>query len=296
MGVFNDKRINFILPIKPQMNKFKFTVNNALLYYKFWNGYKIKKIEYPEITDHEEKTYGKPVYKECFENLDQWKVTDKGEWGSARPDNICVFVKENVSLKKNKGQNSLVITSTPDKATGKDWKGNTIERIISSGLVASKFRIKPGQAVSATVNASQSYPGSWFSFWLFKMDVEGDHRYREADIFEKFMEKPRHKQYKISLHGGTKTARELLNFNYPLYFVDEEKMTFTCEMHQAGVKIFLNGIQICQADEPNFDGQYHVIFNDLPSTHKGKVKEEEEEIVKYLPGTFEIVDFRVYNL
>jgi len=276
------------------MNKFKFTVQNALLYYKFWNGYKLNKVEYPEILNRQEKKYGKPVYIERFENLDQWKITDCNEWGSARPENSCVFVKENVSVKKDNGRNSLVITSIPDKATGKDWNGNKIVRNISSGLVTSKFRIRPGQVVSATVNTSQSYAGSWFSFWLLKMDVTGDNRYREVDIFEKFMEKPGQKQYMISLHGGLENARELLNFNYPLYFVNEENMTFTCELHPAGVKVFLNGIQLCQSDEPDFDGQYYILFNDGPSTHGGKVSEE--EIMRSLPRTFEVVDLRVYNL
>lgn len=276
------------------MNKFKFTIQNALLYYKFWNGYKLNKVLYPEILEKQEALYGKPVYIESFGNLDQWKVTDCNEWGSARPENSCVFVKENVSLNKDNGRNSLIIKSTPDKATGKDWNGNKIERDISSGLVSGLFRIRPGQVVSATVNASRSYAGSWFSFWLLKMDVTGDHRYREVDIFEKFMEKPRQKQYMISLHGGLENARELLNFNYPLNFVNEDNMTFTCELHPAGVKVFLTGIQLCQSDEPDFDGQYYILFNDGPSTHGGKVSEE--EIKRSLPRTFEVLDFRVYNL
>jgi hypothetical protein len=276
------------------MNKFKFTLKNALLYINFWNGYKLNKVEYPEILDRQEKKYGRPVYIETFDNLDQWKVTDCGEWGSVRVNNNCTFVKENVTVKKYSDRNSLMISSTPVKATGKDWNGNKIERNISSGLVSSKFRIKPGQVVSATVNTSQSYAGSWFSFWLIRMDVKDDNRYREIDIFEKFMQKPGQKQYTLSIHGGTKEARELLNFNYPMSFVNEQNMTFTCELHPEGIKVYMNGIHICQSGEPDFDGQYHIVFNDGPSIHKGKVKEE--EIVKYLPRTLEIIDLRVYNL
>ena len=275
------------------MNKFIFTLKNAYLGYKFHNGYKSKKIEYPDILDHLEKLYGKPVFIGNFENQDQWKIMDRGEWGSARPNNLCTFVKEKVSVRKNNGRNSMLIHTTPDPATGKGWGGEEIPRKISSGLATSNYPLKPGMVVSATVNTSQSYSGSWFSFWLMKKDVNGDDRYREIDIFEKFMVKKDQKQYTMSIHGGRKEDRELMRCSYNMSAVDEKNITFTCELHQHSVKIFVNGIHICQADEPDFEGEYDIIFNDGPSTHKGKVKEE--DIVKSLPRSMEIIDFRVYN-
>jgi hypothetical protein len=276
------------------MNKFRFNIKNALLYHKFWTGYKMNKIEYPEILSHLVKKYGNPLMTDNFHNLDNWNIKDRNEWGSAAPGNLCTFVRENVGIRTQKDVNSLVISTTPVQATGKGWNGEDVIKPISSGLVTSKFLVRPGQAISATVNSSRSYIGSWFAFWLMKKDVQGDERYREIDIFEKFMKRDEQKQYSVTVHGGNKNAREMLNFSYPMFFVNEEKMTFTCELFQHSVKIYLNGILFCQADEPDFDGEYHVIFNDGPSTHDGKVKQA--EIMRCLPRTFEVIDFKVYDL
>jgi hypothetical protein len=276
------------------MNKIQFKIKNSLLAYKFWQGYKKNKIEYPAILAHMDKTYGKPVFVESFNNLDNWKATDKTEWGSAVPGNQCTFVKENVSVRQNKGYNSLVISSTPEKATGRSWQGEEITRPISSGLVTGKILVRPGQVVSATVNTGQSYPGSWFSFWLVKKHVPGDERYREIDIFEKFMERKHQKKYTISIHGGLEVSHEMMNFGYPMFFTDEERLTFTCELYQHKVKIFVNGIHMFLAEEPDFIGDYYVIFDDAPSNHDGKVKTE--DIIKILPKTYEIIDFRIYEM
>jgi len=276
------------------MNKFRFNIKNALLYYKFWSGYKSNEIEFPAILSHLDKKYGSPLFIDTFQGLDNWVVKDMNEWGSAVPGNLCTFVKENVLIGANSGSKSLVIITTPEQATGKDWNGKEVIKPTSSGLVRSKFTVKPGQVVSATVNTSLSYPGSWFAFWLMKKDVPGDERYREIDIFEKFMEREGQKKYTVSIHGGRKDSRELMNFGYQLFFINEARLTFTCELHHHSVKIYVNGILICIAEEPDFDGEFYVMFNDGPSTHDGKVKEK--EIVKSLPRFLEVIDFRIYNL
>jgi len=276
------------------MNKFLFKTRNAILAYKFWSGYKKDKIDYPAILTHLDKKYGKPEFIDRFENLDHWKVTDISNWGSSRPDNLCTYVKENVAIRKNSGYNSLIISTTPDPATGKGWEGEDVTRSISSGLVTSNFLIKPGQVVSATVNTAQSYPGSWFAFWLFKKDVPGDKRYREVDIFEKFMERKSQKHYSMTIHGGSQGSREMMIFTYHMFFVDEEKLTFTCELHKKMIKIFVNGIHMFIANEPDFDGEYYVIFDDAPTTYDGKVKVA--DITGCLPRQLEILDFRIYRM
>ena len=276
------------------MNKFIFRIKNYYLAYTFSAGYSKNKKEYPEILGHLDKTYGKPVFEEDFKDLQNWKVTDKAEWGSARPDNLCTFVKENVSLEEDGGEKRVVIRTTNEPALGKGWNGEDISRPFSSGMISSKFTVHPGQAISATVNTSDSYAGSWFSFWLYKKDMPGDNRYRELDIFEKFMERRQQKQYSMCVHGGTKKAREMMAFEYPLFYVNEEKMTFTCELYPKKARIFINGIQIFLAEEPDFDGEYFVIFNDAPTTHEGKVNVE--EILSSLPRNLEILDFRIHVL
>ncbi len=276
------------------MNKTKFRIRNALLAYKFWAGYRKNRIEYPAILDFLEKKYGKPVLADNFLNLDNWKVTDKSEWGSARPDNLCTYVKDNVTIRQNTGFNSLAISTTPDEATGKGWEGETVKKPISSGIVTSKFLVRPGQVVSATLNTSRSYPGSWFAYWLIKKNEEGDNSYREIDIFEKMMERKNQKEYTLTIHGGVQGSRELMNFSYPMFFVEEEKLTFTCEIYQQKVKIYVNGIYMFLAEEPDFDGEYHVVFSDAPKSRNGKISTK--DIIKDIPKTLEIIDFRVYNL
>jgi hypothetical protein len=276
------------------MKKFKFRVKNYWLKARCAGRYWLKKKEHPNIIPHLEKKYGKPVFIDDFQNLDNWKVTDKGEWGSARPDNLCTYVKDNVFISEENGVRSLIINTTSYEAAGKDWDGNDITKPFSSGLVTSKFLIRPGQVVSASVNTSQSYAGSWFAFWLIKKDVEGDERYREIDIFEKFMEKKHQKKYTLTIHGGTQNKREMMNFQYPLFFVNEAKMNFTCELHQHKVRIFLNGLLLFQANEPDFDGEYFVVFDDAPTTHGGKM--QEADIMNAVPKSLEIIDFRIYKM
>ena len=276
------------------MNKVKFRIRNAFLAYKFWAGYEKNRIEYPTILDFLEKKYGTPALADNFLGLENWKVTDKSEWGSARPDNLCTYVKDNVKIRQYSGFNSMVICTTPDESTGKGWEGESVKKPISSGIVTSKFLVRPGQVVSATVNTSQSYPGSWFAFWLVKKNEPGDTRYREIDIFEKMMERKNQKEYTVTIHGGVQGARELMNFPYPMFFVAEEKLTFTCEIYRREVKIYVNGIYMFLAEEPDFDGEYYVMFSDAPKSRNGKISAE--DIIKDLPKTLEIIDFRVFNL
>lgn len=108
----------------------------------------------------------------------------------------------------------------------------------SSGLITSKFLVKPRQVISATFNTAESYPGSWFSFWLVKKDVPEDDRYREVDIFEKFMTRKIDKQYTVTLHGGKTHEREMINYTYSLSPVNENNLTFTCELHQSKIRDF----------------------------------------------------------
>lgn len=203
------------------MNKFRFKIRNYILSFKFTKDYRKDKIEYPAVIGHLDKKYGKPILVEEFKNLENWKVTVWNEWGSARPNNLSVHVKENVTLESEKGKNSMVIHTTAVPATGKGWKGEEIQRPTSAGQVTSRFLVSPGQAISATVNTSGSYPGSWFSFWLFKKDSPGDKRYREIDIFEKFMVRKGDKYYNMSVHGGTGDSREMMGFSNPLQIANE---------------------------------------------------------------------------
>ena len=276
------------------MNKVRFKIRNYILSYRFTRDYKKEKVEYPAIIEHLDKKYGKPKFVEDFRNLENWKVTLWNEWGSARPDNLCTFVKENVSILEKNGNHSMIIRTTPEAAIGIGWNGEEVSKPLSSGQVTSRFLFSPGQVISATVNTSNSYPGSWFSFWLFKKDAPGDERYREVDIFEKFMERKHQKQYSMCVHGGNKNDREMMAFEYPLFLVNEDKLTFTCELYDHKVRIFVNGIHMFLAEEPDFEGEYYVIFGDGPTTHDGKVKME--EILKVLPRSFEILDIRVYQL
>lgn len=276
------------------MKKFRFRIRNYLLMAGFLSGYRRNKQEYPEIINFLNQKYGSPVFIDEFNNLDNWKITDKNEWGSAREDNLCTYEKENVTLREEDGKRFMVISSTPKEATGHDWEGNEVTKPTSSGFVSSKFLFHPGQVVSATLDTSRSYPGSWFAFWLIKKEEAGDERYREVDIFEKFMEKKNQKKYTITVHGGTPDKREMMNFRYPMSHVDESKITFTCELYADKVRVFVNGLMLFTADEPDFDGEYYVVFDDAPTTHGDKVTRD--EILKALPRSLEIHDFRVYKV
>ena len=276
------------------MNTFRFRFRNSLLAPWFTAAYPMGKIEYPDIIGHLDKRYGAAVFLEEFNDLDSWKVKDKDEWGSAVHDNLCTYVKENVFIKDENGRRSLAIVSIAEGATGKDWEGNDVPKPFSSGFVSSRFLVHPGQVVSATMNTSRSYPGSWYAFWLLRKDPEGDPGYREVDIFEKFMKKENQKTYTVSIHGGTKDNREMMDFSYPLFYVDESKITFTCELNKNRIRIFVNGLLLCVAHEPGFEGEYHVVFDDAPTTWGGQVKQD--DILSILPRTFEVIDFRIYEM
>jgi hypothetical protein len=278
----------------PADSKAKFRRANCKLKRQAKKNYKKDHVKYPEIIGFLDEKYGEPIMIEGFLDLDQWTARDTNNWGSANPDNYCVYTADNVYTEKSGDSYSMFIKSSNDKATGNDWFGNDIEKPVSSGWVRSNFIIRPGQVVSATMNTSESYKGSWFAFWLYKKKEPGDDRYREIDIFEKFQEGHNHDKYTISMHAGTLRDRNMMNYRYNLNYIDEKNVTFTCEIHENGFKVFIDGVHVFSSQEVELEGNYYLMFDDAPTRHGGKV--ELEEVMEQLPRRFEVKEFRVYNL
>lgn len=293
-GFLNDGAPPFCSVINHKTTRFKFRRNNRKIWCKARRKYRKFKVEYPDIIGFLDVKYGEPILIDHLQNLDNWDVTGQQNWGSAMEGNYCTYVEQNVVLNEVKGDHFVDILTTADSAVGLDWGGYEVSKPISSGMIRSRFTVTPGQVVSATIDNSQSYEGSWFAFWLFKKTVPEDERYREIDIFEKFQNRKRHNSYTISVHGGFITDRNMMNFKYRLRKVDEKNMTFTCELCEDGVQIFLNGIHIFTSQRMDLNGEYYIIFNDAPTDHSGKVNVD--KIREVLPRIFRIKDVRVHSL
>ena len=86
------------------MNKAKFRIKNRVLAAKFAASYPRKGIKYPDVISFLDQKYGPPEYVDPLNSLGSWTILDRDKWGSARPDNLCAYARENVSLRTNNQQ------------------------------------------------------------------------------------------------------------------------------------------------------------------------------------------------
>lgn len=75
------------------MNKLLFKITNSVLATRFLVKYKNDRIEFPAIIKHLQEKYGNEIFIEGFNNFDNCEITNTSDWGSARPDNLCIYEK-----------------------------------------------------------------------------------------------------------------------------------------------------------------------------------------------------------
>ena len=75
-----------------------------------------------KMNDYKAKVSSFKTDKVTMTTRDLWYYIDKGNWGSARPDNDSVYTKDNFFV----DDCGLTIGNTyhPGDITGKDWEGN----------------------------------------------------------------------------------------------------------------------------------------------------------------------------
>ena len=69
------------------------------------------------------------------------------------------------------------------------------------------------------------------------------------------------------MHVGTLANHYMMNLPYNLKYIDESNVTFTCEIHENGVKMFVDGVHIFTSQETILEGDYFVMFDALGQTH-----------------------------
>ena len=214
--------------------------------------------------------------------LDDWDIKDNGNWGSARPDNICVLQKKNIEIVDD----NLVICTKKEVVTGLGWKINNVPpkpqlRQYTSGMITSNFELVSEGRYSTIVTLSKNV-GGFPAWWFLVPFKEWEKKYSEVDVFERmshYLDKPTFLTF--STHKGY--PRELFNHqaNIPC------DLTFMIDVifHRKKriVETLINGITVFRTGMYYPDPKRSMVmkFNDAVSNFGGKVSVI--DIDKHLP-------------
>ena len=159
----------------------------------------------PGIEDAEkilsDKYSSKMIIRPDEENF---KVCDKYEWGSARPENSCVFSADNVDF----SQGVMIIDNRYEEEgiRGKDWQGNELTRKYSSGFVETKEAYEPYGCFFAVISLKYAALGAWDAVWLYDM-ISQSPVYREVDLTERMSQGPPGAELQLNVHGDVNERR-----------------------------------------------------------------------------------------
>jgi hypothetical protein len=230
------------------------------------------------------------VDDENFDDTDNWRILNQNDWGSARPDNLCVYVPTNVIC-----ENSIVSLQTiKETATGKGWEGEEITRDYTSGWIETKYRLPmEGVSMFRSKFRCQRDLGSWKAYWLFKNYGK---RYQEIDGFEIFAHSEKNlSQWSSTVHWGPSgDNRTMYGHHVKLNTSDWIIMDIIVDQNRKRVKVKINGVlaYVTGIGVPEACDEMIAIFSDSASLHGGKVTIEQVEA--NLPYLMQIDYFRSY--
>jgi hypothetical protein len=176
-------------------------------------------------------------------NEESFIVRDRMNWGSARPDNICVYSKDNVKF----GPDGITIDNRYEKegVTGKDWQGKEVQRNYSSGSVETIETFGPEGCFVAVVSLKYAALGAWDGVWLFDRDAVRPH-YREIDLFERMSKSPPGTELQFNVHGDVNEVRKQIPVKLDLrssHHIPEKFLTYTI-VRGGEVEIGINAVPI----------------------------------------------------
>ena len=224
-------------------------------------------------------------------NDKRWRILEPTNWGSARPDNVCVYTPENITC-----DNSILSIHTVKKnAIGTDFEGNQVFRQYTSGWVNSKFTVPMSgiRMFRAKIRCNKDL-GSWKAYWLYK---DSGKRYQEIDGFEQFAHSEKNlSKWSTTTHWGP-THSDRTMFGKSVKLENSDWMIFDIIVNQKRKRITvkINGVTsyISGLGCPNVDDELQVIFSDCASLHKGKITVD--QISENVPYLMEIDWFKHYR-
>lgn len=176
-------------------------------------------------------------------NEENFEVLDRLNWGSARPDNICVYSKDNVTF----NEEGIFIDNRYEEngITGKDWDGKEFTRNYSSGSVQSKETFNPEGCFLVVVSLKYAALGAWDGVWFLDRDSTLP-IYREIDLFERMSKAPPGTELQFNVHGDVNGKRKQIPRNMDLkssHHVAEKFLVYT-SLQGGEIEIGINAVPV----------------------------------------------------
>ena len=208
-------------------------------------------------------------------------------WGSARPDNDCVFTANNVE----QFDDITIIHTRKQDAPGMDYNGKSIHRAYTSGMIISKesVLIKDGTRISAIVRMPINAVGAFTAFWFL---YDKSDSYYEVDVFERPCKIITDDTLLFTTHKGDTSSinRQMYNRTQKVRCQGIFKLYDTC-FNDGWVTISINNVPIFKTKHAYpVDKNMKIIFNDAVRLWPGV---NINEINNCLPRTMEIKDIKV---
>jgi len=194
---------------------------------------------YPRHEKHvfEKMQYGS--YPEPEFEKDRWLVVGKGNWGSARPDNCCVYAADMVFTDH---LGLMMLCQQSRSIVGKKPDGEEAEPRFIKGSEVFSHMNKVAKAYATRVSYNIGI-GGWHGIWLFKRKGEG---YKELDVEHIYDSKKKGTELTFSAHSSKGGNRTMFSTTLDVGDLLREDLHITFVRDKGKQKIYLNGIKVFQ--------------------------------------------------
>lgn len=228
----------------------------------------------PEIEEAEKILSDKYSSKRIISlNEENFKVCDNDEWGSARPENSCVFSADNVDFR----QGEMIIDNRYEEGgiPGKDWQGNELTRKYSSGFVESKEDYEPYGCFFAVISLKYAALGAWDAVWLYDK-ISQSTVYREIDLMERMSQGPPGADLQLNVHGDVNERRRQIPLKVDIRSSHSipGKFLVYASIDIEKIEIGINAVPLCHTGFAIPVGPMAMIFSS-GIHHFGKLKDED---------------------
>ncbi len=228
----------------------------------------------PDVVEAEKILSDKYTSKRIISpDEENFKVCDNHEWGSARPENICVFSAENVDF----SQGGMIIDNRHEEGgvTGKDWQGNELTRRYSSGFVESKEAYEPYGCFFAVISLKYAALGAWDAAWLYD-NISQSPVYREIDLMERMSQGPPGTELHLNVHGDVNERRRQIPLKIDIRSSHSipGKFLVYAAIDIKKIEIGINAVPLCRTGFAIPVGPMAMIFSS-GIHHYGKLSEED---------------------
>jgi hypothetical protein len=204
---------------------------------------------------------------------ENFRVYDKREWGSARPENSCVLSSDNVDFVSG----AIIIDNRYEEGgiTGRDWQGDQLTRKYSSGFVESKETYEPYGCFFAVISLKFAALGAWDGIWLFDRDTNNP-VYREIDLLERMSKHPPGADVQLNVHGDINNKRRQVPLKMHISSSHDilQKFLVYAAIDGERIEIGINAIPLCRTGFAIPVGPMAMIFSS-GIHHYGSLSDED---------------------